>query len=74
MFSFFFKLVKYEGLNPGGNTDYVIFFMCGLSTALCVLVFMCMLFGTFDLFRYVPWNLHEPEKGVFSFQDQLDLK
>ncbi|XP_029923071.1 beta-galactosidase-1-like protein 2 [Myripristis murdjan] len=23
---------------------------------------------------YVPWNLHEPERGVFNFQDQLDLK
>uniref|UniRef100_A0A3Q2ZKF0 Si:dkey-224e22.2 n=1 Tax=Kryptolebias marmoratus TaxID=37003 RepID=A0A3Q2ZKF0_KRYMA len=22
---------------------------------------------------YVPWNLHEPERGAFSFQDQLDL-
>ena len=20
-------------------------------------------------FRYVPWNLHEPEKGVFDFGD-----
>uniref|UniRef100_A0A3Q3EXX5 Si:dkey-224e22.2 n=1 Tax=Labrus bergylta TaxID=56723 RepID=A0A3Q3EXX5_9LABR len=25
-------------------------------------------------FRYVPWNLHEPERGTFRFQDQLDLK
>uniref|UniRef100_A0A667WRD9 Si:dkey-224e22.2 n=1 Tax=Myripristis murdjan TaxID=586833 RepID=A0A667WRD9_9TELE len=23
---------------------------------------------------YVPWNLHEPERGVFNFQDQLDLE
>uniref|UniRef100_A0A3Q3EY36 Si:dkey-224e22.2 n=1 Tax=Labrus bergylta TaxID=56723 RepID=A0A3Q3EY36_9LABR len=22
---------------------------------------------------YVPWNLHEPERGTFRFQDQLDL-
>uniref|UniRef100_A0A3Q3G9E0 Si:dkey-224e22.2 n=1 Tax=Labrus bergylta TaxID=56723 RepID=A0A3Q3G9E0_9LABR len=24
--------------------------------------------------KYVPWNLHEPERGTFRFQDQLDLK
>ncbi|XP_039986793.1 beta-galactosidase-1-like protein 2 isoform X3 [Xiphias gladius] len=24
--------------------------------------------------RYVPWNLHEPERGVFNFEDQLDLE
>uniref|UniRef100_A0A8C8DMQ5 Si:dkey-224e22.2 n=1 Tax=Oryzias sinensis TaxID=183150 RepID=A0A8C8DMQ5_9TELE len=23
---------------------------------------------------YVPWNLHEPERGTFNFHDQLDLK
>nr|XP_020456096.1 beta-galactosidase-1-like protein 2 [Monopterus albus] len=23
---------------------------------------------------YVPWNLHEPERGVFSFDGQLDLE
>ncbi|XP_037534034.1 beta-galactosidase-1-like protein 2 [Nematolebias whitei] len=23
---------------------------------------------------YVPWNLHEPERGVFDFQDELDLE
>ncbi|XP_034023879.1 beta-galactosidase-1-like protein 2 isoform X2 [Thalassophryne amazonica] len=23
---------------------------------------------------YVPWNLHEPERGVFNFKDQLDLE
>ncbi|KAF3692999.1 Beta-galactosidase-1-like protein 2 [Channa argus] len=23
---------------------------------------------------YVPWNLHEPERGVFNFEDQLDLE
>uniref|UniRef100_A0AAQ4NZY8 Si:dkey-224e22.2 n=1 Tax=Gasterosteus aculeatus aculeatus TaxID=481459 RepID=A0AAQ4NZY8_GASAC len=22
---------------------------------------------------YVPWNLHEPQRGTFNFQDQLDL-
>lgn len=22
----------------------------------------------------MPWNLHEPERGLFNFQDQLDLK
>lgn len=25
-------------------------------------------------YRYVPWNLHEPERGTFIFQDQLDLR
>ncbi|XP_042343085.1 beta-galactosidase-1-like protein 2 [Plectropomus leopardus] len=30
--------------------------------------------GLNTLTTYVPWNLHEPEKGSFSFQDQLDLK
>lgn len=22
----------------------------------------------------MPWNLHEPERGVFNFEDQLDLE
>ncbi|XP_038123838.1 beta-galactosidase-1-like protein 2 [Cyprinodon tularosa] len=26
------------------------------------------------LTTYVPWNLHEPERGAFNFQDQLDLR
>ncbi|CAB1348037.1 unnamed protein product, partial [Coregonus sp. 'balchen'] len=30
--------------------------------------------GVNTLTTYVPWNLHEPERGVFIFQDQLDLK
>ncbi|XP_037829977.1 beta-galactosidase-1-like protein 2 isoform X2 [Kryptolebias marmoratus] len=30
--------------------------------------------GLNTLTTYVPWNLHEPERGAFSFQDQLDLK
>ncbi|KAK5929114.1 hypothetical protein CgunFtcFv8_010376 [Champsocephalus gunnari] len=30
--------------------------------------------GLNTLTTYVPWNLHEPEKGTFHFQDQLDLK
>ncbi|CAB1349099.1 unnamed protein product [Coregonus sp. 'balchen'] len=30
--------------------------------------------GVNTLTTYVPWNLHEPERGVFNFQDQLDLK
>ncbi|KAF3847952.1 hypothetical protein F7725_020980 [Dissostichus mawsoni] len=30
--------------------------------------------GLNTLTTYVPWNLHEPEKGTFNFQDQLDLK
>ncbi|KAM9453154.1 beta-galactosidase-1-like protein 2 isoform 2-T2 [Salvelinus alpinus] len=29
--------------------------------------------GVNTLTTYVPWNLHEPERGVFNFQDQLDL-
>lgn len=33
-------------------------------------VFSCCSF----LLRYVPWNLHEPERGTFIFQDQLDLR
>lgn len=24
--------------------------------------------------RYVPWNLHEPERGVYLFQEQLDME
>ena len=24
-------------------------------------------------FRYVPWNVHEPEKGQFEFEGQNDL-
>lgn len=24
--------------------------------------------------RYVPWNLHEPERGVFNFEDELDIE
>ena len=28
----------------------------------------------FLFFRYVPWNLHEPERGVFNFEDELDLE
>ncbi|XP_029629342.1 beta-galactosidase-1-like protein 2 [Salmo trutta] len=30
--------------------------------------------GVNTLTTYVPWNLHEPERGIFNFQDQLDLK
>ncbi|TNN74992.1 Beta-galactosidase-1-like protein 2 [Liparis tanakae] len=30
--------------------------------------------GLNTLTTYVPWNLHEPERGAFDFQDQLDLK
>ncbi|XP_067102453.1 beta-galactosidase-1-like protein 2 [Osmerus mordax] len=30
--------------------------------------------GVNTLTTYVPWNLHEPERGVFNFQDQLDLE
>ncbi|KAM9359807.1 beta-galactosidase-1-like protein 2 [Symphorus nematophorus] len=30
--------------------------------------------GLNTLTTYVPWNLHEPERGTFNFQDQLDLK
>ncbi|XP_009292109.2 beta-galactosidase-1-like protein 2 isoform X2 [Danio rerio] len=29
--------------------------------------------GLNTLTTYVPWNLHEPERGVYVFQDQLDL-
>uniref|UniRef100_A0AAQ4NQM0 Beta-galactosidase n=1 Tax=Gasterosteus aculeatus aculeatus TaxID=481459 RepID=A0AAQ4NQM0_GASAC len=29
--------------------------------------------GLNTLTTYVPWNLHEPERGVFDFEDQLDL-
>ena len=25
--------------------------------------------NTLQIFSYVPWNLHEPEKGVFDFGD-----
>uniref|UniRef100_A0A672ITI2 Beta-galactosidase n=1 Tax=Salarias fasciatus TaxID=181472 RepID=A0A672ITI2_SALFA len=30
--------------------------------------------GLNTLTTYVPWNLHEPERGIFYFQDQLDVK
>ncbi|KAM6945901.1 beta-galactosidase-1-like protein 2 [Aplochiton taeniatus] len=30
--------------------------------------------GLNTLTTYVPWNLHEPERGVFNFKDQLDLE
>ncbi|KAM8903212.1 beta-galactosidase-1-like protein 2 isoform 4-T5 [Spinachia spinachia] len=30
--------------------------------------------GLNTLTTYVPWNLHEPERGVFDFEDQLDLE
>ncbi|CAL8351308.1 unnamed protein product [Lota lota] len=30
--------------------------------------------GLNTLTTYVPWNLHEPERGVFNFQDHLDLE
>ncbi|XP_068173394.1 beta-galactosidase-1-like protein 2 isoform X2 [Antennarius striatus] len=30
--------------------------------------------GLNTLTTYVPWNLHEPERGMFNFQNQLDLK
>uniref|UniRef100_A0A3Q1JGZ8 Beta-galactosidase n=1 Tax=Anabas testudineus TaxID=64144 RepID=A0A3Q1JGZ8_ANATE len=29
--------------------------------------------GLNTLTTYVPWNLHEPDRGTFNFQDQLDL-
>ncbi|XP_077935855.1 beta-galactosidase-1-like protein 2 [Gasterosteus aculeatus] len=29
--------------------------------------------GLNTLTTYVPWNLHEPQRGTFNFQDQLDL-
>lgn len=30
--------------------------------------------GLNTLTTYVPWNLHEPERGMFDFEDQLDLE
>ncbi|XP_029026374.1 beta-galactosidase-1-like protein 2 [Betta splendens] len=30
--------------------------------------------GLNTLTTYVPWNLHEAERGLFSFEDQLDLE
>uniref|UniRef100_A0AAR2JLX5 Beta-galactosidase n=1 Tax=Pygocentrus nattereri TaxID=42514 RepID=A0AAR2JLX5_PYGNA len=30
--------------------------------------------GLNTLTTYVPWNLHEPEKGVYCFSEQLDLE
>nr|XP_020456019.1 beta-galactosidase-1-like protein 2 isoform X2 [Monopterus albus] len=30
--------------------------------------------GLNTLTTYVPWNLHEPERGTFNFHDQLDLR
>ncbi|XP_024132398.1 beta-galactosidase-1-like protein 2 isoform X1 [Oryzias melastigma] len=30
--------------------------------------------GLNTLTTYVPWNLHEPERGVFDFEEELDLE
>ncbi|XP_030008184.1 beta-galactosidase-1-like protein 2 [Sphaeramia orbicularis] len=30
--------------------------------------------GINTLTTYVPWNLHEPERGAFNFHEQLDLR
>ncbi|XP_063061674.1 beta-galactosidase-1-like protein 2 [Engraulis encrasicolus] len=30
--------------------------------------------GCNTLSTYVPWNLHEPERGLFNFKDNLDLE
>ncbi|XP_051725984.1 beta-galactosidase-1-like protein 2 isoform X1 [Ctenopharyngodon idella] len=30
--------------------------------------------GLNTLTTYVPWNLHEPERGVYLFQEQLDME
>lgn len=30
--------------------------------------------GINTLTTYVPWNLHEPERGVLNFEDELDLE
>ncbi|XP_024910735.1 beta-galactosidase-1-like protein 2 isoform X2 [Cynoglossus semilaevis] len=30
--------------------------------------------GLNTLTTYVPWNLHEPERGVFNFEDELDIE
>uniref|UniRef100_A0A671VDY1 Beta-galactosidase n=1 Tax=Sparus aurata TaxID=8175 RepID=A0A671VDY1_SPAAU len=30
--------------------------------------------GLNTLTTYVPWNLHEPERGAFNFEDELDLE
>ncbi|XP_069003810.1 beta-galactosidase-1-like protein 2 [Embiotoca jacksoni] len=30
--------------------------------------------GLNTLTTYVPWNLHEPERGVFNFENELDLE
>ncbi|XP_072342786.1 beta-galactosidase-1-like protein 2 isoform X1 [Scyliorhinus torazame] len=30
--------------------------------------------GLNTLTTYVPWNLHEPQKGIFHFKDNLDLE
>ncbi|KAI9537213.1 hypothetical protein NQZ68_027247 [Dissostichus eleginoides] len=30
--------------------------------------------GLNTLTTYVPWNMHEPERGVFNFEDLLDLE
>ncbi|XP_056139712.1 beta-galactosidase-1-like protein 2 [Lampris incognitus] len=30
--------------------------------------------GLNTLSTYVPWNLHEPERGMFNFHEELDLK
>lgn len=30
--------------------------------------------GINTLTTYVPWNLHEPEHGIFNFEEQLDLE
>ncbi|XP_061817805.2 beta-galactosidase-1-like protein 2 isoform X4 [Nerophis lumbriciformis] len=40
-------------------------------------VFVCLCVAVFFMYRYlgfVPWNLHQPQRGVFDFRTQLDLE
>lgn len=29
---------------------------------------------SFSYYSYVPWNLHEPQRGTFDFSGNLDLE
>lgn len=46
--------------------------LTGLDVVWIYFFFMQFFFPL--LLRYVPWNLHEPQRGVFKFDDQLDIE
>lgn len=48
---------------------------CRLTRLGTLFKYIHFFYSVFALFfRYVPWNLHEPRRGVFSFDGQLDIE